>query len=159
FNFYFVAWEVGRSGVTPGKRRLRLRVISRDGGPLTAEAVFARNLTRDLEVLLPLVALLAPQSLVPGPPVLGSVLAVAWLLALAPLPLFSRDRLRFGDLVAGTIVVRAPASLLLHDLADGARPAAAPEESGGEIAFTREQLDVYGIRELQVLEDLLRRDD
>jgi hypothetical protein len=28
-----------------------------------------------------------------------------------------------------------------------------------EFPFTRQQLDIYGIHELQVLEDLLRRDD
>jgi len=168
FNFYFIAWEVARSGVTPGKRRLGLRVISRDGGPLTAEAVFARNLTRDLEVFLPLVALLSPAALVPAAPGWGSFLAIAWLLVFATLPLVSKDHLRCGDLVAGTLVVRAPASFLLYDLAqvaesrdgrpahaaDAASPAMAPE-----IAFTRQQLDIYGIHELQVLEDLLRRDD
>jgi uncharacterized RDD family membrane protein YckC len=162
FNFYFIAWELGRSGVTPGKRRLHLRVIARDGGPLTAEAVFARNLTRDLEVLLPLVALLAPQSLVPAAPGWGSLLAVARLLVFAALPLAGKDRLRCGDLVAGTIVVRAPASFLLQDLAQAGglpRSVAASAPQSGEIVFTREQLDIYGIHELQVLEDLLRRAD
>ena len=169
FNFYFVAWEVARSGVTPGKRRMGLRVISRDGGPLTAEAVFARNLTRDLEVFLPFVALLSPAALVPGAPGWGQFLAIAGLLVFAALPLVSKDRLRCGDLVAGTLVVRAPASFLLRDLAhveEGSGPArtAGPANLAtavnvGEFVFTRKQLDIYGIRELQVLEDLLRRDD
>jgi uncharacterized RDD family membrane protein YckC len=161
FNFYFVAWEVARSGVTPGKRRMGLRVISRDGGPLTADAVFARNLTRDLEVFLPLVALLSPAALVPAAPEWGKFLAIAWLLVFAALPLVSRDRLRCGDLVAGTLVVRAPASILLRDLAhvpEGSG-AAHPADPAPDIVFTRQQLDIYGIHELQVLEDLLRRDD
>jgi uncharacterized RDD family membrane protein YckC len=147
-NFYFIAWEVGRSGVTLGKRKVGLRVISRDGGPLTAEAVFARNLTRDLEFFLPLTALLAPQALLPDAPGWGRLLACSWLFLFAFLPLFGRERLRCGDLVAGTLVVRAPALVLLPDLA----------EAPAEFAFTREQLDIYGIHELQVLEDLLRRD-
>jgi uncharacterized RDD family membrane protein YckC len=162
FNFYFVAWEIGRSGVTPGKRRMDLRVISRDGGPLTADAVFARNLTRDLEILLPLAALLAPETLVPSAPGWGSLLAILWLLVFAFLPLFSKDRLRCGDLVAGTIVVRAPAALLLYDLAqtpESTRALPSPTPGSAELAFTREQLDIYGIHELQILEDLLRRDD
>ncbi len=161
FNFYFVAWEVARSGVTPGKRRMGLRVISRDGGPLTTEAVFARNLTRDLEVFLPLVALLSPATLVPDAPKGGEFLAIAWLLVFAALPLVSKDRLRCGDLVAGTLVVRAPAAVLLRDLAQVAeRPGVGrPADLAAEIVFTRKQLDIYGIRELQVLEDLLRRYD
>ncbi len=161
FNFYFVAWEVARSGVTPGKRRMGLRVISRDGGPLTAEAVFARNLTRDLEVFLPVVALLAPAALVPAAPGWGRFLAIAWLLVFAALPLVSQDRLRCGDLVAGTLVVRAPASVLLRDLAQVAEgPSLARlADPATDIVFTRKQLDIYGIRELQVLEDLLRRYD
>jgi hypothetical protein len=38
-------------------------------------------------------------------------------------------------------------------------PAFAPEPVPEEFPFTRQQLDIYGIHELQVLEDLLRRDD
>jgi uncharacterized RDD family membrane protein YckC len=163
FNFYFVAWEVARSGVTPGKRRLGLRVISRDGGPLTTEAVFARNLTRDLEVFLPLVALLAPTAIFPAAPGWGILFAIAWLLVFAFLPFASKGRLRCGDLVAGTLVVRAPAFFLLNDLGYVAetlygRPARTADPAA-EIAFTHRQLDIYGIQELQVLEDLLRRDD
>ena len=39
-NFYFVYTELHWGGQTLGKRWLKLRVISRDGGPLTAEAIF-----------------------------------------------------------------------------------------------------------------------
>lgn len=153
-NFYFIYCEVNWGGTTVGKRAARLRVISRDGGPLTAEAVFARNLTRDLEVFLPLTAVLAPEALIPGVPGWAGLAGLLWLLVFAALPLFNRDRLRCGDLVAGTLVVRAPVPVLLPDLAEApARFPAAQEE----FAFTREQLDIYGIRELQVLEDLLRR--
>ena len=95
------------------------------------------------------------------------------------MPLFNKDRLRCGDLVAGTIVVKAPVAVLLGDLTDRGvgrpaerpeRPAArwspppstpafAPEPVAEEFPFTRQQLDIYGIHKLQVLEDLLRRDD
>jgi uncharacterized RDD family membrane protein YckC len=165
-NFYFIFFEVHRGGVTPGKRRTGIRVISRDGGPLTAEAVIARNLLRNLEVTLPAMVLLAPDQTLSDVPGWGRLAAAVWLLVLALMPLLNRDRLRCGDLVAGTLVVKAPVAVLLSDLAAppprqpvaARRPAAvpAPEE---EFPFTREQLDIYGVHELQVLEDLLRRDD
>jgi uncharacterized RDD family membrane protein YckC len=167
WNFYFIYFEVHRGGTTFGKRRAGLRVISRDGGPLTAEAVISRNLMRNLEFYLPTIALLAPEAMFPDMPGWGRPLAVVWLLVFALMPLFNQDRLRCGDMVAGTLVVRAPAVVLLSDLADRApqRPAArradepAPPRPEAEFPFTREQLDIYGVHELQVLEDLLRRDD
>jgi len=179
WNFYFIYFEVHWGGVTFGKRRAELRVISRDGGPLTAEAIFARNILRDLEFYIPLMVLLAPDQMLPEAPGWGRLLAVVWLLVFALMPLFNQDRLRCGDLVAGTMVVKAPAAVLLADLtARGAdamagaaeRPAArrastapapafAPAPPPEEFPFTRQQLDIYGIHELQVLEDLLRRDD
>ena len=172
WNFYFVYFEIRWGGVTPGKRKLGVRVIARDGGPLTAEAVFARNLMRNLELNLPMAALLAPQALLPDSPGWGRLLALAWLMVFAFMPFFNQDRLRCGDLVAGTLVVKVPKAMLLSDLADraGVRPTAPPRRAGvavppppptpaEEFPFTREQVDIYGIHELQVLEDLLRRDD
>lgn len=150
WNFYFILCEVNWGGRTVGKRVAGLRVISRDGSPLTAEAVFARNLMRDLEFFLPLAALFAPQALIPAAPGWAGLVALAWLFVFAGMPLFNQDRLRCGDMIAGTLVVRAPVPVLLPDLAD-ARP------QRQQISFTREQLDIYGIRELQVLEDLLHR--
>lgn len=175
WNFYFVWFEVHRGGLTPGKKRLGLRVIARDGGPLTAEAVFARNLMRNLEFNVPVLVLFAPETLAPDAPGWGQLLAVVWLLVFALMPLFNKDRLRCGDLVAGTLVVKAPAAVLLTDLAarpDDSRPARRPNDRRAprapseppplpteEFPFTRAQLDIYGIHELQVLEDLLRRQD
>jgi uncharacterized RDD family membrane protein YckC len=167
WNFYFIWFETRWSGATYAKRRLGLRVISRDGGPLTAEAIFARNLMRNLELYLPAAVLLSPEALLPEAPGWGRLLAAAWILVFAFMPLFNQDRLRCGDLVAGTIVVRAPKAMLLSDLAErSVRPAPRRAAPGGPppppaeaFPFTREQLDIYGIHELQVLEDLLRRDD
>jgi len=166
-NAYFIACEIRWSGRTVGKRKLGLRVISRDGGPLTAEAVLARNLTRDLEFFLPVTALLAPRVVMSEGPGWAVLAGLVWLFVFAFLPLFGRDRLRCGDMVAGTLVVEEPAAALLPDLAvrpeprpapAGAEPAAAPAPAPAEAAvFTREQLDLYGVRELQVLEDVLRR--
>jgi uncharacterized RDD family membrane protein YckC len=167
WNFYFIFFEVHWGGVTFGKRRTKLRVISRDGGPLTAEAIFARNIMRNLEFYIPVLVLLAPDEMLPEAPGWGRLLAAAWLLVFALMPLFNQDRLRCGDMVAGTMVVKAPVAVLLSDLtARGVgrspeRPAAAlaPAPPPEEFPFTRQQLDIYGIHELQVLEDLLRRDD
>ena len=172
WNFYFVHFEIRGGGVTPGKRKMGVRGISRNGGPLTAEAVFARNLMRNLEFYLPVIALIAPQALLPESPGWGQFLALGWMAVFAFMPFFNRDRLRCGDLVAGTLVVKAPAAVLLSDLSDRAtmRPALRPQPTGvtgpppspppaEEFPFTREQLDIYGVHELQVLEDLLRRDD
>ncbi len=170
WNFYFIFSETRWSGVTYAKRKLGLRVISRDGGPLTAEAIFARNLMRNLEFYLPAAVLLSPEALLPEAPGWGRLLAAAWILVFAFMPFFNHDRLRCGDLVAGTMVVRAPKAMLLSDLADRPSrpapraanvhgPAAPPPPPAEAFPFTRHQLDIYGIHELQVLEDLLRRDD
>jgi uncharacterized RDD family membrane protein YckC len=178
WNFYFIYSEAHRSGVTFGKRKAELRVISRGGGPLTAEAVVARNLMRNLEFQLPLLVILAPDAMLPEAPAWGRLIAAVWFMVFALMPLFNQDRLRCGDLVAGTIVVKAPAAVLLGDLTERGAPPRPAERPGAkwsppppkptfapepppveELAFTRQQLDIYGIHELQVLEDLLRRDD
>jgi uncharacterized RDD family membrane protein YckC len=147
-TFYFTGFELAWQGQTPGKRRLGIRAVDARGGPLAAEAIIARNLTRELELFLPVIALFAPQVLFPGAPGWLAVLPLGWMLLFGFLPLFNRDRLRVGDLVAGTVVIRAPSAVLLEDLSARA-PAAA-------YAFTEAQLDVYGVYELQVLEGVLR---
>ena len=154
-NLYFIWFELRWQGATPGKRRLGIRVIDAKGGPLTAEAVIVRNLTRDIEVFLPLQVLLTPDRLWPDAPGWARMLAIVWVLVFALMPLFNRHRLRIGDMVAGTMVVLAPKAVLLGDLgrhATGPGPIA-----GAHVEFTEEQLDVYGIYELQVLEEVLRK--
>jgi uncharacterized RDD family membrane protein YckC len=150
-NFYFTWFECRWQGATPAKRLLGLRVIDRAGGPLSADAVFARNLMREVEVFVPFVVLLAPEAVWPNAPGWARPLAAVWVGLLAALPLFNRDHLRAGDLVGGTMVVRAPQVMLLDDLSGLSTSAARG------LSFSNEQLDMYGIYELQVLEDLLRR--
>ena len=154
-NFYFVWFELRWQGATPGKRWVGIRVVDAEGGPLTAEAVVARNLTREVEVFLPLVVLFKPSMLWPEAPGWAMAISAVWLVVFAFMPLFNRHRLRVGDLVAGTMVVLAPKALLLADQGGAAARRAA---TGDGLAFTDAQLDVYGIFELQVLEDVLRRD-
>ncbi|HEY5070555.1 MAG TPA: RDD family protein [Caulobacteraceae bacterium] len=147
-NAYFVAFELRAGAATPGKRALGLRVASRDGRPLTADAVFARNAMREIEVYLPLTFLVTKGRGVDAWIVLAGIV---WCGVFALFPLFNRDRLRVGDLVAGTWVVRSPRRRLLPDLAGDAAA------GGGRFAFTSAQIDAYGVKELQVLEDVIRR--
>jgi uncharacterized RDD family membrane protein YckC len=156
-NAYFIAFEMGVRAATPGKRVLGLRVAARSGGRLTAEAVFARNAMRELEFFLPLSALCA-QAVAAGQGVggLAMTFGLVWAGIFALFPLFNRDRLRVGDLVAGTWVVKAPRVRLLADLS--ARPTTALGEAP-RLAFSQAQLAAYGIKELHVLEDVLRARD
>ncbi len=71
------------------------------------------------------------------------------MLFFAALPAINRDRMRGGDLIAGTMVIALPKRALLSDLVDGAV----------QFSFTEQQLRAYGAFELQVLEELLRRPD
>ena len=152
-NFYFILFELGPRAATPGKRLLGLRVVARDGGRLTSEAVFARNAMREIEVFLPLTFLAASGAGLD--PVSGwvALLGLAWTGGFTLFPLFNRDRLRVGDFVAGTWVVKSPRERLSIDLLDAA------EAARGRFAFTPDQAGAYGIKELHVLEDVLRRRD
>ena len=146
-NLYFMAFELGPRAATPGKRVVGLRVAARRGGRLTADAIFARNAMREIEVYLPLTFLLARGREVDAWIVL---LGCVWCGVFALFPLFNRDRLRIGDLAAGTWVVKTARRRLLQDLA---------ERGSGDrrFSFTQAQVDAYGVKELHVLEDVLRR--
>ena len=113
-SFYFVYFELRWQGTTPGKRKMGLRVIDRAGGPLRTDAVFARNLMREVEVFMPISFLLAAQA-----GMLMGWLALIWALVFVLLPFFNKDRLRAGDIVAGTWVVTAPKTVLLSDRSSG----------------------------------------
>jgi hypothetical protein len=109
--------------------------------------VVARNLTREVETFLPLGLLNSLNGML-GHGVLWERLSLlAWMLLLSALPLFNRDRLRAGDLIAGTMVIALPRHRLAKDLV----------ESDIDYRFSAEQLRAYGAFELQVLEDLLPR--
>jgi uncharacterized RDD family membrane protein YckC len=149
-NGYFIGFELGPHAATPGKRAMGLRVIARDGGRLTADAIFARNAMRELEVFLP-----ASFFFARGVGVDGALIALGaiWSGVFVIFPLFNRDRLRLGDLAAGTMVIKAPKTRLRRDLVQEA-----PTTVGG-VAFTEAQVDAYGIKELHVLESVLRTGD
>jgi len=144
-NAYFIFFELRWAGQTPGKRVVGLRVIDRRGGPLRAGAVVARNLTRQAEFFFPVEMLMMARGWVWQP---GQILPTAiWIGAMIAIFYFSPDRLRAGDLIGGTVVIAVPKRILVEDLAT--------EQHRFE--FTYEQLQHYGIKELQVLEDVLRQ--
>jgi uncharacterized RDD family membrane protein YckC len=95
---YYAAFESIWVGQTPGKRVLRIRVISVSGQPITPYAAILRNLLRIVDQL-------------PG------------IYAVGVLSIFFTDRnQRLGDIVAGTVVVQE------HELPRGGPiPALAPE--------------------------------
>lgn len=150
-TFWFIGFELGQRAATPGKRLMGIRVVARDGGRLTADAVVARNLIRELEMFLPLTMLGvgAAEDMVSGWTMTAGVL---WSLTLSLFPLFNRDRMRMGDLIAGTWVVMAQRTKLDSDIA-------ATGEEGDAIRFSDAELSVYGIFELQELERVLRARD
>lgn len=102
---YFPLFEGLWNGQTPGKRAQRLRVVQRDGRPVTALPVLVRNLVRIVDFLPTLYGV-------------GVVVVV----------LTSRSQ-RLGDLAAGTLVVREapaprPAPLVLAEGGPAAEAAA-----------------------------------
>ncbi|RYM11501.1 MULTISPECIES: RDD family protein [Sphingobium] len=147
-NGWFILFEMGGRGATPGKRLLGLRVIARDGGRLTGGAVIARNALREIEVFLPLsfLGMQAAQGAADG---FLTLFALCWTGIFLFFPLFNRDRLRVGDLLAGTWVVNNVRAKLGADLV------AARAEQPRRV-FTDAALDLYGIYELQTLENVLR---
>ncbi len=148
-NGYFILLEGGRRAATFGKRVAGLRVVGRSGERLTLESVIARNLLREVEFYLPLIFILgAVYGETPADPLL-TWLGGGWVVLLLLFPLFNRDRLRIGDLLAGTWVVSIPKRQLSWDLV-------AAHHEQPAIAFTAEQLDAYGVYELQTLERVLR---
>ena len=147
-NFYFILMEAGPRAATIGKRAMGLRVVARSGERLTADRVIARNLMREIEFYLPLnfvgMALASGQL-----DWLTALAGLGWTTIFALFPLFNQDRMRVGDLLAGTWVVRAPKRDLQAEVGQ-------VWEGSPQFPFTAAQLDVYGVFELQTLEKVLR---
>lgn len=152
-NFYFTLFESGGRAATLGKRALKLRVVARDGGRLTGSAVLARNLMREVEIFLPLLFLMFAQFEGFSNRWL-SLFGLGWTGIFLFFPLFNRDRLRAGDLLAGTWVVENERPKIAPDLIADARP-----EAIDRYAFTPAELEAYGQMEVQRLADILHRDD
>ena len=144
---YYILSGLLMNGRTPGKKMLGLRVVARDGSGLSTHQVVVRNLTKEVEVFLPISFLLGGGE--------GSVWAngfmLVWLVVVATVPLRNKANQRIGDLIADTAVVVDPRPLLLPDVAVAVSSAARER-----YVFSTAQLELYGAYELQVLERLLR---
>jgi uncharacterized RDD family membrane protein YckC len=161
-NAYFLFFELGPRGATPGKRMVGIRIAARansDGGVgrLSAEMVIARNLLRDIELFLPAVLLMgaSQEGSDMGPVMLG---ATAWFLVFALFPFFNRDRLRAGDLIAGSWVLEAPKRKLEAAMSLGQAARGTSAATGTAYRFGEAELAIYGEFELQTLERVLRED-
>ncbi|MFN3911180.1 RDD family protein [Hyphomonas sp.] len=149
-NFYYIFFEIGQRAATPGKRILGLRVAARDGGRLTANSVLARNFIREIEIGLPFqFALMGGDQYGAWMALFGLVWSGVFLL----FPVFNKDKMRVGDLIAGTWVIKTPKAKLMDDITS----AAARPEAVSRYTFTQAQAEAYGIHELHVLEDVLRQ--
>jgi uncharacterized RDD family membrane protein YckC len=149
-NGWFSLFEMGSRGATPGKRLMGLRVVARDGARLTGSAVIARNAMREIEVFLPL-SFLGAQTAEGVADTFLTIFALVWSGIFLFFPLFNRDRLRVGDLVAGTWVVRSEKARLSDDLVGSAHRR--------RRTFSSAALSLYGVYELQTLEDVLRNEN
>ena len=108
--FYPVAFELGRSGATPGKRAMGLKVVMDNGLPVTPAASITRNLLRAAD-FLPFTFGFATISMLLRP-----------------------DGKRLGDLAAATLVVHQPrvapkATLEMVTPLTPARPLSARDQS------------------------------
>lgn len=149
-NGWFSLFEMGSRGATPGKRLMGLRVVARDGARLTGAAVIARNAMREIEVFLPL-SFLGMQAAEGVADTFLIIFALLWSGIFLFFPLFNRDHLRVGDLVAGTWVVQSEKGGLSADLVGSAYQA--------QRTFPPTALKLYGVYELQTLEDVLRNEN
>ena len=143
-------FEMGPKAATPGKRINKIRVASRTHARLTANAVFARNALREIEINLPLSFIFMSGDSIDS---WIALLGMLWSGIFLFFPLFNKDRLRAGDLIAGTWVVCAPKPVLASDLA------AEKADLDKAFVFTPEQVEAYGVHELHVLENVIRANE
>ncbi|MEL6688854.1 MAG: RDD family protein, partial [Pseudomonadota bacterium] len=149
---YYVIAELIWNGQTLGKKLMKIKVVSHDGGPLSAHALVLRNLMKEAEIFLPGTLLFAI-----GAGGFMGWISFAWVFMAFAIPLSNVHRQRLGDMLAGTHVVHLPQPMLLKDLArDVPRPGSAKKPA---FTFLSHQLDHYGAFELQTLEQLLRAQD
>jgi uncharacterized RDD family membrane protein YckC len=150
---YFLAMELGPRGATLGKRIVGIRVASRDGGRLTAEAVIARNLIRDIELILPLSFFLTALG---GEGGNAGWAGALWVSVFIAFPFFNKDAMRAGDVVAGTWVLETPRLKLAKTLSTSGAAQGTSEITGAVYDFGEAELSIYGEHELQTLERVLR---
>jgi uncharacterized RDD family membrane protein YckC len=110
YFLYHPVVEVAMQGLTPGKRRVGIRVVTRSGGPPGLGALLLRNVFRLIDSL----------------PVLYGVGLTLMVL--------TRDGLRCGDMAAGTLLVYERGSADSELLRDAAQRLGRLDPAGAEIA-------------------------
>ena len=150
-NAWFLFFELGPRGATPGKRVTGIRIAARGTERLTTEAVIARNIIRDIELFMPIVFIGGAVAAGSDTDLAGWAGAV-WCAIFMLFPFFNRDALRCGDVIAGTWVVEAQRRKLGQALSVSA-PVAASDQA---FTFALQELAVYGEYVLQTLERVLR---
>lgn len=146
---YYVLTELAWNGQTLGKRLMKIKAVSNDGGPLTTNALVTRNLMKEAEIFLPGTLLFALNAELP----VYSFMALTWIIGVVAVPMLNKRRRRLGDMVAGTYVIHLPEPVLLPDLAKDAPKATREQDT---FRFLSHHLDHYGAYELQTLEGMLR---
>lgn len=156
-NFYFMGFELLFNGITPAKKIMKLRVVTIEGGNLQLSAVIIRNITREVEVMFPLVLIIAPFGLAQYG-LLGAFAFIGYLwIGVVGLVIFiNREHRRVGDLIAGTVVINAPQKLSLYQIDTIVHE---EKEKAPAHIFSQEHLQHYGEFELQKLEYVLRNPD
>lgn len=131
---YYIFFEARWNGRTPGKRQIGLRVIRRDGTPITLSEVIVRNLVR-----------------------LVDFLPVAYGVGVVTMFVDGRAR-RLGDLAAGTLVVREQEEVTLDSLKRLSSPSYHVETpSETKTAVYDWPLHLLGDADVQLAESFLRR--
>lgn len=155
---YFLAQELGPRGATLGKRAVGIRVAAHGGARLTPEAVIARNLLRDIEIFYPIVFIIVLALMSSFQEDMGGTIwaATIWFFVFLLFPFFNKDALRAGDIIAGTWVVEAPRTKLAETLSTQGAARGTSHVTGVRYDFGDEELSIYGERELQTLERMLR---
>ena len=106
---YYILTELVWNGRTIGKRLVKIRVISVNGRRLEPHQVVVRNLMKEAEVFTPL-GLLFGIGTSSGYVQWGMAV---WLLIVLAIPVFSKQKQRLGDMIAGTCVVQQPKAKLM----------------------------------------------
>lgn len=123
--FYYGIFELFMRGQTPGKRMSKIRVVKSDGFSLDAVSILVRNIFRVLDQL-----------------------PVLWIV-----PLASASGLRFGDMVAGTIVVQDEVT----DLGTVREKFASRQAAEAQFRFSPSTLKRLRPSDITAVEQLLER--
>lgn len=149
--FYYPAFEYLWNGQTPGKKKMKLKVVRADGKKTTLGDYIIRFLFRTIDTQGAfLIAIMLMDTI-------GQIVMLLLFLFLIPVPIigiltisFTKKKQRVGDLLAGTLVVKLKQRVSLEDTIlltsnDNYTPKIANvlELSDRDIRIIKEALDLY----------------